>query len=133
MTLITGTTAVNVGDRILAYSNLIDFSIASSGTERVALDFTSPNDFFECIVTSSIDSGSWSATDIIAVIYRGNGEILYKSKWAVNATTIGQNQAPDPIRIILPPNTIFKAVLAFSSSIAMVGSGSISLTGRKIA
>jgi len=133
MTLITGTTAVNVGDRILAYSTLIDFSTASSGTERVALNFTSPNDFFECIVTNSIDSGSWSDSDLIAVIYRGNGEILFKSKWGVNATTLGQNQATDPIRIILPPNTIFKAVLAFSSTTAMVGSGSISLTGRKIA
>ena len=133
MTLITGTTALNVGDRLFAFSPLIDFSAGASGAERVCLNFTSPNDFFECLVTNSIDSGSWAAADIIAVIYRGNGEVIYKSKWGVNATTLGQDQATNPLRIILPPNTVFKAVLAFSSSTAMTGSGSVVMTGVKIA
>ena len=132
MTLSTGATAVSVGDNIFAYSTRIDFSAYASGAEAVALNFTSPNDFFVCTVTNSIDSGSWAANDIIAVIYRGNGETIYQSKWGVNATTLGQNQATDPLRIVLPPNTVFKAVLSFQSGTAMVGSGSVVLVGRKI-
>ena len=132
MTLITGATAVSVGDNIFAYSTRIDFSAYASGAEAVALNFTSPNDFYLCVVSNSIDSGSWAASDIIAVIYRGNGETIYQSKWGVNATTLGQNQATDPIRIVLPPNTVFKAVLSLQSATAMVGSGSVVLVGEKI-
>ena len=132
MTLITGATAVSIADHIFAYSPRIDFSAYASGAEAVALNFTSPNDFFVCTVTNSIDSGSWAANDIIAVIYRGNGETIYQSKWGVNATTLGQNQATDPIRIVLPPNTVFKAVLSLQSATAMVGSGSVVLVGKKI-
>jgi len=134
VTLITGTTAVGVGNEIYAYSPLIDFAAAgfSSGDERIALDFTSPNDHYSCVLNVSLDTGSWSAADIIAIIFRGNGETLFKAKWGVNATTIGQPQSIYPLQVILPPNTIFKAVLAFSSATAMVGSGSVVLVGKQI-
>lgn len=132
MTLITGTTAIGVGKEIYAYSPLVDFSAGSSGDERIALDFTSPNDHYSCVLNVSLDTGSWAANDIIAIIFRGNGEILFKAKWGVNATTIGQPQSIYPLQVILPPNTIFKAVLAFSSATAMVGTGSVVLVGRQI-
>ena len=132
MTLITGTTAIAVGKEIYAYSPLVDFSAGSSGDERIALDFTSPNSHYSCVLNVSLDTGSWAAADIIAIIFRGNGETLFKAKWGVNATTIGQPQSIYPLQVILPPNTIFKAVLAFSSATAMVGSGSVVLVGRQI-
>jgi len=132
MTLITGTTAIAVGKEIYAYSPLVDFSAGSSGEERVALNFTSPNSYYSCVLNVSLDTGSWSAADIIAIIFRGNGETLFKAKWGVNATTIGQPQSIYPLQVILPPNTIFKAILAFSSATAMVGSGSVVLVGRQI-
>jgi len=132
MTLITGTTAIGVGKEIYAYSPLVDFSAGSSGEERIALDFTSPNGHYSCVLNVSLDTGSWSAADIIAIIFRGNGETLFKAKWGVNATTIGQPQSIYPLQVILPPNTIFKAILAFSSATAMVGSGSVVLVGRQI-
>jgi len=132
VTLITGTTAIGVGKEIYAYSPLVDFSAGSSGDERIALDFTSPNGHYSCVLNVSLDTGSWAANDIIAIIFRGNGEILFKAKWGVNATTIGQPQSIYPLQVILPPNTIFKAVLAFSSATAMVGSGSVVLVGRQI-
>jgi len=132
MTLITGTTAVGVANELYAYSPLIDFSAGSSGDERIALDFTSPNSHYSCVLNVSLDTGSWAANDIIAVIFRGNGETLFKAKWGVNATTIGQPQSIYPLQVILPPNTIFKAVLAFSSATAMVGTGSVVMVGRQI-
>ena len=132
MTLITGVTAIAVGEEIYAYSPLVDFSAGSSGEERVALNFTSPNSHYSCVLNVSLDTGSWAASDIIAIIFRGNGETLFKAKWGVNATTIGQPQSIYPLQVILPPNTIFKAVLAFSSATAMVGSGSVVLVGRQI-
>jgi len=132
VTLITGKTAIAVEKEIYAYSPLVDFSAGSSGDERIALDFTSPNSHYSCVLNVSLDTGSWAAADIIAIIFRGNGETLFKAKWGVNATTIGQPQSIYPLQVILPPNTIFKAVLAFSSATAMVGSGSVVLVGRQI-
>jgi len=132
VTLATSVNALSVGDRIFAFSPLIDFSAGASGAERTALDFTSPNFFYECLVTNSIDSGSWSDADIIAFLYRGNGQLIYKSKHAVNASTLGQDQASNDLRFVLPPNTVFRASIAFSSSTAMVGTGSVVLTGKVI-
>ena len=132
MTLITGSTAITVGDEIYAYSNRVDFSAFASGAEATALDFTSPNDFFRCIINISLDSGSWAADDIIAIIIRGNGENLAQYKWTVNATTIGSPQTIFPLSVILPPNTVFRVVFAMSSSTAMVGSAGAVLVGKKI-
>jgi len=132
MTLITGATAISVGDEIYAYARRVDFSAGASGAERVALSFSSPNDHFRCVINVSLDSGSWAANDIIAIIIRGNGDNLATYKWSVNATTIGSPQTIFPLSIILPPNTEFRLVFSFSSSTAMVGSAGAVLVGKKI-
>lgn len=134
MSLATGTGVNAVGNEIFAYSNRIDFSAGSSGEERVALDFVSPNSYYVCDVAVSLDSGSWAASDIMAVIYRGNGNNIYQSKWGVGdlaAISVGPQTIPS-LRIILPPNTVFRALFQFTSGTAMVGSGIAVLVGRKI-
>jgi len=132
VTLSTGLSAVSVGKEIYAYSPRIDFATGSSGEERVALNFTSPNQYYRCTLNVSLDSGSWAANDIIAIIFRGNGEILFQSKWGVNSTTIGQPLTIYPLELILPPNTTFKAVLAMSSGTGMIGTGSVLLVGKQL-
>tara|TARA_Y100000310_G_C20190668_1_gene582346 strand:+ start:21 stop:425 length:405 start_codon:yes stop_codon:yes gene_type:complete len=133
MTLSTSEQAVSVGNSIYAYSPRIDFSAGSSGEERVALNFTSPNDFFYCTLNVSLDTGSMAHQDIIAIIFRGNGETIYQAKWTLgDPTNFGEPQSIYPLNIILPPNTVFKAVLAFQSGTAMVGTGSFILVGNKL-
>jgi hypothetical protein len=83
------------------------------------------------LINVSLDTGSWAANDLIAIIVRGNGLILFKSKWAVNATTLGQ-PIEFPYHFVLPPNTQFKVALAMSSGTAMVGTGSVIMTGKMI-
>ena len=131
MTLTTGATAVSVGDEIYAYSSLIEFIAFASGAEATALDFTSPNDHYSCLVNVSLDVGSMAQNDLLAVIIRCNGENLFQAKWALLAS-YGATQSIYPLNVILPPNTRFKAILALSSGTAMVGSGSVILTGRRI-
>jgi len=133
VTLSTSEQAVSVGQEIYAYSPRLDFSAGSSGEERTALNFTSPNDFFYCTLNVSLDTGSWSAQDIIAIIFRGNGETIFQAKWALgDPNNFGQPQSIYPLNIILPPNTTFKAILVLQSGTAMVGTGSVILVGRKL-
>ena len=133
MTLSTSLQAVSVGDSIYAYSPRIDFSAYSSGEEAIALNFTSPNDFFYCTLIVSLDTGSWSHQDIVAIIFRGNGETIFQAKWALgDPVNFGEPVSIYPLNIILPPNTVFKAVLALQSGTAMVGTGSVILVGNKL-
>jgi len=131
MSLTLSTAANAIGPELWGFSPIIDFSAYASGQEAIAFDFQSPNSHYRCQLNVSLDTGSWSATDLIAIIIRGNGQVLFKSKWAVNATTLGQ-PIDFPIHFVLPPNTQFKAVLAMSSGIQMVGTGSVIMTGREI-
>ena len=130
-TLATSLTADAIGDTIFAYGPGIDFSAGASGAEREALSFTSPQDYYLCKVNVSLDSGSWSAGDIMSIILEANQINLYNSKWTLNATTLGNPQMIDPITIVLAPETQFKLLLAFSSGTAMTGSGSAILTGTR--
>jgi len=133
VTLITGQTAISVGNEIYAYSQRVDFSAYASGAEATALDFTSPNEHYRCELTISLDTGSMSQNDILAIIIRGSGENLATYKWALgNPANFGAPITIPTLSVILPPNTIFKAILSLSSSTAMVGSGSVILVGRKI-
>ena len=131
MSLSLSTAANAIGTDLWGYSPLIDFSVYASGAEATAFDFQSPNDYYRCQLNVSLDTGSWSANDLISIVVRGNGLILFKSKWAVNATTLGQ-PIEFPYNFVLPPNTQFKAALAMSSGTAMVGTGSVIMTGQMI-
>ncbi len=131
MSLTLSTAANAIGSDLWGYSPLIDFSAYASGAEATCFEFQSPNDYYRCQLNVSLDTGSWAANDIIAIIIRGNGLVLFKSKWVVNATTLGQ-PIEFPYSFVLPPNTQFKAVLAMSSGTAMVGSGSVIMTGQMI-
>ena len=131
MSLTLSTAANAIGSDLWGYSPLIDFSAYASGAEATAFEFQSPNDYYRCQLNVSLDTGSWAADDLISIVVRGNGQILFKSKWAVNATTLGQ-PIEFPYSFVLPPNTQFKAVLAMSSGTAMVGTGSVIMTGQMI-
>lgn len=132
MTLITGPTAVSVGKEIYAY-NGVDFSAFASGAEATALDFSSPNAHFLCDISVSMDTGSLAANDILAIIIRGNGENIYLAKWALgNPVNFGEPIGPPPVRVILPPNTIFRVVFSLTSGTAMVGSARAALVGRRL-
>jgi len=130
-TLATSLTADAVDENLFAYGPRIDFSTAISGTERTALSFISPPDYYRCELNVSLDSGSWSAGDLMSIVLKINSNNIYQAKWAVNATTLGQPQMISPLSIIMAPETLFEAILAFSSSVAMVGSGSVILTGTR--
>ena len=132
MTLITGPNAIDFEKEIYAFSGLIDFSAGSSGDERTALDFTSPYAYYKCDLAISIDSGSFSANDILGIIMRLNGQNVYLNKFAITSTTLGQAQLVSPFSVILPPNTRVKFIYQFTSSTAMVGSAAVVITGRMI-
>jgi hypothetical protein len=132
MTLITGPTAISIGNEIYAY-NGVDFSAFASGAEATALDFSSPNDHFLCDISVSMDTGSLAANDILAIIMRGNGENIYLAKWALgDPNNFGEPIGPPPVRVILPPNTVFRVVFSLTSGTAMVGSARAALVGRKL-
>ena len=132
MTLITGPTAISVGNEIYAY-NGVDFSAYSTGQEATALDFSSPNDHFLCDISISMDTGSLAANDILAIIMRGNGENIYLAKWALgDPNNFGEPIGPPPVRVILPPNTVFRVVFSLTSGTAMVGSARAALVGRRL-
>ena len=132
MTLITGPTAISVGDEIYAY-NGVDFSAFASGAEATCLDFSSPNDHFLCDISVSMDTGSLAANDILAIIMRANGENIYLAKWALgDPNNFGEPIGPPPVRVILPPNTVFRVVFSLTSGTAMVGSARAALVGRRL-
>ena len=132
MTLTVGENAIAFEKEIYAYSGLVDFSAGSTGEERTALDFTSPNAYYRCDLAISIDSGSWVNTDILGTIMRLNGQSVYLNKFAITSTTLGQAQLVSPFSVILPPNTRVKFIFQFSSGTAMVGNAAVVLTGREI-
>jgi len=132
MTLTVGKNAIAFEKEIYAYSGLIDFSFGSTGDERLALDFTSPNAYYKCDLAISIDSGSWVAADILGTIMRLNGQNVFLNKFAITSTTLGQAQLVSPFSVILPPNTVVKFIFQFSSAAAMVGNAAVILTGVEI-
>lgn len=132
MTLTVGKNAIAFEKEIYAYSGLVDFSAGSTGDERVALDFTSPNAYYKCDLAISMDSGSWVNSDILGTIMRLNGQSIYLNKFAITSTTLGQAQLVSPFSVVLPPNTRVKFIFQFSSGSAMVGNAAVVLTGREI-
>ena len=132
MTLITGPTAISVGNEIYAY-NRVDFSAYASGAEATALDFSSPNNHFVLDLGISMDTGSLAANDILAIIIRGNGENIYLAKWKLGVPdNFGEPIGPPPIRLIIPPNTVFRVIFSLTSGTAMLGSAGVAMIGRKI-
>ena len=132
MTLTVGKNAIAFEREIYAYSGLIDFSTGSTGDERTALDFTSPNAYYRCDLAISIDSGSWVNTDILGTIMRLNEQSVYLNKFAITATTLGQAQLVSPFSVVIPPNTRVKFIFAFSSASSMTGNAAVILTGVEI-
>jgi len=130
-TLATSLSADAVGDSLFAYGPRIAFSDATTGTERPALSFISPHDYYRCQINVSLDSGSWSASDLMSIIVKTNDIPIYLSKWIISDFTLGNPQMINPIFVVLAPDTVFEVLLAFSSSIAMTGSGSAILTGTR--
>jgi len=132
VTLTVGQGINEVIGEVWAYSGLIDFSLGSTGDERTALDFTSPDAHYKCDLAVSIDSGSWVNNDILGTIMRLNGQSVYLNKFAITATTLGQAQLVSPFSVILPPNTRVKFIFAFSSASSMTGNAAVVLTGVQL-
>ena len=132
MSLTVGKGINEVIGEVWAYSGLIDFSTGSTGDERTALDFTSPDAHYKCDLAISIDSGSWVNTDILGTILRLNGQSVYLNKFAITSTTLGQAQLVSPFSIILPPNTVVKFIFQFSSGSTMTGNAAVVLTGVQL-
>jgi len=132
VTLTVGQGINEVIGEVWAYSGLIDFSTGSTGDERTALDFTSPDAYYKCDLAVSIDSGSWVNNDILGTIMRLNGQSVYLNKFAITATTLGQAQLVSPFSVILPPNTRVKFIFAFSSASSMTGNAAVVLTGVQL-
>jgi len=131
VTLILGKTAIAFGNEMWAY-NSVSFSAFGSGADATALDFTSPNDHFLCDISVSLDTGSMVENDILAIILRASGENIYLAKWALgDPVNFGEPIGPPPIRVILPPNTVFKTIFSLTSS-SMVGTANVALVGRKL-
>ena len=123
MTLVSGNSFNSLGREIFGFAPQINFADGSSGDERVAFDFTSPqNKAYMIEMTPSIDSSGMAADDIISYVIQGNGLNIYATKFALTvAKEAVQSQLPE-IKFILPPDTHLVVSFTLQSAVGMVGS-----------
>ena len=123
MTLTTGDSFNSLGREIFGFAPQINFADAGSGVERVAFDFTSPqNKAYMVEITPSIDSSAMAQGDIISYVIQGNGLNIYATKFALTvAKEPIQSQLPE-MKFILPPDTHLVVSFTLQSGTGMVGS-----------
>ena len=123
MTLVSGNSFNALGREIFGFAQQINFADGSSGDDRVAFDFTSPqNKAYMVEMTPSIDSSGMAAGDIISYVIQGNGLNIYATKFALTAAKEAvQNQLPE-IKFILPPDTHLVVSFTLQSVAGMIGS-----------
>ena len=123
MTLVSGNSFNSIGREIFGYAPQINFSSGSSGDDRVAFDFTSPqNRAYLVNVVPSVDSSAMAQGDIISYVIQGNGLNIYATKFALTvAKEPIQSQLPE-IKFILPPSTRLVVSFTLQSGTGMVGS-----------
>jgi len=123
MTLVSGNSFNSLGREIFGFAPQINFADGSSGDQRVAFDFTSPqNKAYMVEMTPSIDSSGMAQADIISYVIQGNGLNIYATKFALTvAKEPIQSQLPE-IKFILPPDTHLVVSFTLQSAVGMVGS-----------
>jgi hypothetical protein len=122
MTLVSGNSFNALGREIFGFAPQINFADGSTGDERVAFDFTSPQTKAYMIeMTPSIDSSGMAANDIISYVIQGNGLNIYATKFALTvAKEAVQSQLPE-IKFILPPDTHLVVSFTLQSAAGMIG------------
>jgi len=123
MTLVSGNSFNALGREIFGYASQINFADGSSGDDRQAFNFTSPqNKAYMVEMTPSIDSSGMAANDIISYVIQGNGLNIYATKFALTvAKEAVQSQLPE-IKFILPPDTHLVVSFTLQSAAGMIGS-----------
>jgi len=123
MTLVSGNSFNALGREIFGFAPQINFADGSSGDDREAFNFTSPqNKAYMIEMTPSIDSSGMAADDIISYVIQGNGLNIYATKFALTAAKEAvQNQLPE-IKFILPPDTHLVVSFILQSAAGMIGS-----------
>jgi len=123
MTLVSGNSFNALGREIFGFAPQINFADGSSGDERVAFDFTSPqNKAYMVEMTPSVDSSGMAANDILSYVIQGNGLNIYATKFALTvAKEAVQSQLPE-IKFILPPDTHLVVSFTLQSATGMIGS-----------
>jgi len=106
MTLVSGNSFNSLGREIFGFAPQINFADGSTGDERVAFDFTSPqNKAYLVEMTPSVDSSGMAQGDLVSYTIQGNGLNIYATKFALTvAKEPIQSQLPE-IKFILPPDT----------------------------
>jgi len=114
MTLVSGNSFNSLGREIFGFAPQINFADGSSGDDRVAFDFTSPqNKAYMVEMTPSVDSSGMA---------QGNGLNIYATKFALTvAKEAVQSQLPE-IKFILPPDTHLVVSFTLQSAAGMIGS-----------
>jgi len=123
MTLVSGNSFNALGREIFGFAPQINFADGSTGDDRVAFDFTSPqNKAYMVEITPSVDSSAMAQADIISYVIQGNGLNIYATKFALTvAKEPIQSQLPE-IKFILPPDTHLVVSFTLQSAVGMVGS-----------
>jgi len=123
MTLVSGNSFNSLGREIFGFAPQINFADGSSGDDREAFNFTSPqNKAYMVEMTPSIDSSGMAQADIISYVIQGNGLNIYATKFALTvAKEPIQSQLPE-IKFILPPDTHLVVSFTLQSAVGMVGS-----------
>jgi hypothetical protein len=123
MTLVSGNSFNALGREIFGFAPQINFADGSSGDDRVAFDFTSPqNKAYLVEMTPSVDSSGMAQGDIVSYVIQGNGLNIYATKFALTvAKEPIQSQLPE-IKFILPPDTHLVVSFTLQSAVGMVGS-----------
>jgi len=122
MTLVSGNSFNALGREIFGFAPQINFADGSTGDERIAFDFTSPqNKAYMIEMTPSIDSSAMAPGDIISYVIQGNGLNIYATKFALTvAKEPIQNQLPE-IKFILPPDTHLVVSFTMQSAAPLIG------------
>jgi len=122
MTLVSGNSFNALGREIFGFAPQINFADGSSGDDRVAFDFTSPqNKAYMVEMTPSIDSSGMAQGDIVSYTIQGNGLNIYATKFALTvAKEAVQSQLPE-IKFILPPDTHLVVSFTLQSAAGMIG------------
>ena len=123
MTLVSGNSFNALGREIFGFAPQINFADGSSGDNREAFNFTSPqNKAYMVEMTPSVDSSGMAANDILSYVIQGNGLNIYATKFALTvAKEAVQSQLPE-IKFILPPDTHLVVSFTLQSTAGMIGS-----------
>jgi len=129
MTLSAGTGFNAIGREIFGFAPQIDFSAASTNTDRTAFDFTSPLQLYMCEMLPAINTAGMAAGDILSFSLQGNGLAIFQSKFALAAASEPIQAQLPTIKFILPTRTILKAVFNMQSGTGMIGSATCMFRG----